>query len=256
MNRAKKENIAIVLNEPRYPENIGAAARAMKNMGFNELIVIKPYIFNREKIEKMATHEAHDIIESMQLFENLEDALAPFNYVVGTTARTGKLRRPQGTPRNMANHLIPISQNNKIALLFGSERWGLTNSDLKFCDYVVTIPTDGFATLNLAQSVMILCYEIAMAGRKERIFHPKRASVHELENMYDHLQQVFLEIGFLKPDNPDFWMRNVRSLFGRIGLLSKEVQLIRGLCRQFLWYVANNMNKSDKKHKGTPTNQP
>ena len=245
MNKAKKENIAIVLNEPRYPENIGAAARAMKNMGFNDLIVIKPYIFNRENMEKMATHEARDILESMQLFDNLEEALAPFNYVVGTTARTGKLRRPQGTPRDMANHLIPISQNNRIALLFGSEKWGLTNDDLRFCDYIVTIPTDGFASLNLAQSVMILCYEIAMAGREDHIFHPKRASVHELENMYNHLQQVFLEIGFLKPDNPDYWMRNVRNLLGRIGLLSKEVQLIRGLCRQFLWYVANNMSKTD-----------
>ncbi len=239
MIKPKKEHIAVVLNEPRYPENIGAAARAMKNMGFNQLLVVRPYRFDFEKIAKMATHEALEIVESLKTFEDIEEALAPFNYVVGTTARTGRLRRPNGSPRDMAEHIVPISQENQIALLFGSEKWGLTNEDLKYCDYLVTIPTDGFASINLAQSVMILCYEIAMAEREDSLFQPKRASVHELENMYSHLQEVFLEIGFLRPENPEYWMRNVRSLFSRVGLLSKEVQLIRGLCRQFLWYASN-----------------
>ena len=246
MIKPKKENIAVILNEPRYPENIGAAARAMKNMGFNQLLVVRPHRFDFDKIAKMATHESIDIVQSMKQFEDLKEALAPFNYVVGTTARTGKLRRPHGSPRDMAYHIVAISQENQIALLFGSEKWGLTNKDLKYCDYIVTIPTDGFASLNLAQSVMILCYEIAMAERKNSAFQPKRASVYELENMYSHLQEVFLEIGFLKPENPDYWMRNVRRLFSRMGLLSKEVQVIRGLCRQFLWYMSQQ-DKNDRR---------
>ncbi len=246
MIKPRKENIAVVLNEPRYPENIGAAARAMKNMGFQELLIVRPYRLDMEKILKMATHESSDIVSSMKVYDHLVDALAHFNYVVGTTARTGRLRRPNGTPRAMAAHLVPLSQENKIALLFGSEKWGLANSHMKHCDYLVNIPTDGFASINLAQSVMILCYEIAAAEGKDSAFYPKRATVHELENMYDHLQQVFLEIGFLRPENPEYWMRNVRNLFSRVGLLSKEVQLIRGLCRQFLWYVSHRAGECSR----------
>ncbi len=232
--RVNLMNIWIVLNETRYPENIGAAARACCNMGITRLAVVCPRRLDRSRILKMATHEASHIVENMLLFGDLKEALSDFNFVVGTTARTGRHRLPTHGPRQLARTVAPISQTNKVALLFGSENSGLTNKHLEMCQAIVTIPTAGFSSINLAQSVMILCYEMFCARPETVKSEPKLATLYELEGMYQHLSEMFGAVGLVNPQHPSYWLNMTRRFLGRYHLKSKEVRLIRGLCRQIL----------------------
>lgn len=236
--RVNLSNMAVVLNRPRYPENIGAAARAMHNMGLRELIAVAPQNCDLTKILKMATHAAVEIVEKMQVFESLKQALSAFNYVIGTTARLGKQRQVIATPSRLAEMLIPMSQKNRIALLFGPEDKGLSNADIRHCHVLATIPTAEFSSLNLAQAVMIMCYQIFLAGQKEIPEPtPRLATRHELDGMYDQLRDILVRINYLNPDNPDYWMNRVRQFFTRMRLRAREVSIIRGVCRQIDWYA-------------------
>jgi tRNA/rRNA methyltransferase len=238
-------NLAVILHRPHYPENIGAAARSAKNMGINRLILVDPVNCDLTRILKMATHNAEDVVVGMEVSDDLESALAPFQYIVGTTARTGSHRRTIQGPRRMAEALVDISQNNEVALLFGPEDRGLANRELRYCDALVTIPTAAFSSLNLAQAVMILAYEIQLASTDEpKAFAPRLANREELEAMYDQLTKTLATINFINPENPEYWMMSVRRFFSRIGVRAREVKLIRGICRQINWYVAEHHNGS------------
>ncbi len=230
------DNIAIVLHRPHYPENIGAAARVAKNMGIGRLVVVDPPDCDLTRILKMATHVAEDVVAEMEIVDSLGDALAPFQYIVGTTGRVGSQRQTVRSPRKVAQELAAISQNNHVALLFGPEDRGLANRDLKYCHSLVTIPTANFASLNLAQAVMVIVYEVFLAGIPEPAPHvPRLASSHELEGMYDHLKGVLAKIHFLNPENPDYWLNSIRRFSNRLGLQAREVKTIRGICRQIDW---------------------
>ena len=243
------DNISIVLQQPRYSENIGAVARAMRNMGIHRLVIVDPQNFELNNALKLATHFASDIIEKSRICSDLRKALAPFHYVVGTTARIGGQRQVMHTPSKLAHQLIPISTENRIALLFGPEDRGLSNTDIRYCHVLVNIPTTEFSSLNLAQAVMIMCYEIFIAGRKaNEPFTPRLASRHELDGMYDQLKDILVRISFINPENPDYWMNNLRHFFTRLRLRAKEVNIIRGLCRQVDWY-AQKCYENGKKNK-------
>ena len=230
--------VAIVLHRPQIPENIGAAARAAANMGVSQLILVSPKNCDLTRILKMATLAVADLVENMKLFEDLPTALKPFNYVVGTTARTGGKRKELITPREMARKLMPICSNNKVALLFGPEDRGLTNAQLHYCHSLVSIPTSGFSSLNLAQAVMILCYELRLAGSQPvEQFVPRLATRRELDGMYEHLKETLVKINFINPENPDYWMQNIRRFFSRVGLQARDVKIIRGICRQMSWHT-------------------
>ena len=167
--------------------------------------------------------------------------LADFNYIVGTTARLGKARGPFITPREAAQDIADISQKNKVALLFGPEDTGLANDQLRCVNAVVTIPTSReFTSLNLSHAVMILCYEIFIASSPATSateVTPKLARSEELEGMYGQIKTLLADIGFLNPENPDYWMMHLRRFFTRAGILSREVKIIRGICRQLEWYA-------------------
>jgi tRNA/rRNA methyltransferase len=238
------KNLAIVLHQPSYPENIGAAARAACNMGVRQLIVVNPRDCDLTRVLKMATHFAADLVEEMEVLPDLETALAPFQYVVGTTARHGGGRATSANPRKLAEKLIPISQKNRIALVFGPESRGLTNADLRLCHTVVTIPTAAFASLNLAQAVMVLCYEVFLASREGvRDFTPRLATRRELEAMYEKLKEVLIHISFINPENPDYWMGHIRRFFSRLDMRARDVRVIRGICRQIEWYGSRAVKK-------------
>jgi len=231
------KNIAIVLIGTRYPENIGAAARAMLNMGIERLILVDPQNNDPARVNKMATHAASVVVEKMAVYDNLNEALAEFQYVVGTTARLGGQRKVVSSPAKLARKLIPLSDQNRIAILFGPEDRGLSNVDIRSCHILVNIPTAEFSSLNLAQAVMVVCYELFCFNLdKTGEFAPRLANQHELEAMYDQLKEVLMRISFINPDNPDYFMNNLRHFFTRMQLRAKEVQIIRGLCRQVNWY--------------------
>ena len=236
-DRVNLDNISIVLLQPRYSENIGAAARAMRNMGIRQLVIVDPQNFDLSKALKLATHFASDIIETSKFYPDLKEALSSFNYVVGTTARLGGQRQVVLTPLTLARNLIPISVKNRIAILFGPEDKGLSNEDIRYCHALVNIPTTEFSSLNLAQSVMILCYEIFIAGGEaNEEFTPRMASRHELDGMYDQLKDILVRISYINSENPDYWLNHFRSFFTRLQLRAKEVNIIKGLCRQVDWY--------------------
>lgn len=240
--KAKFNNITIILNKPKYSGNIGSTARCMKNMGMRKLSVVSDRRYDNDAMQQMATHFGRDIISNIQYFQSLKEAVADFHYVVGTTARMGgkSARQPVGEPREIAEQLVDISKNNKVAFIFGPEDRGLTNEELKYCHALVNIPTsDKLKSLNLSHAVMICCYEIFTAHRDPlKRFTPKLATSAELEAMYDHLKDMFIKIEFINYENPDYWMMNIRRFFSRLKLLSKEVKIIRGICRHVERYVA------------------
>ena len=263
MTTLNLDHMAIVLVEPQIPENIGAVARAMNNMGIRRLILVKPERCDLSRILRMATGTSIDIVEDMEVFEDLTEALTSFHYVVGTTARIGTQRPSLTSPRDLAQELIPLSQNNHVAILFGPEDRGLSNEHLRPCHTIATIPTAQFASLNLAQAVMIFCYDIFLASRlpsEESL--PRLANKFELEGMYDHLNPVYIlrgnpadhlkavlmRIGFINPQNPEHWMLNIRRFLSRIPLRARDVRIIRGICRQMDWY-AGQIEKARKKNK-------
>ena len=239
--KAKTKNIIIVLYRPKYAGNIGSVARAAKNMGITRIVVVGAKEFDREEMEQRSTHLAADVLDRIVYERSIEEALGGFNYIVGTTARIGKARGPFVSPRTAAQNIAGLSQNNKIALLFGPEDTGLANDQLRLCHSVVTIPTSReFTSLNLSQAVMILCYEIFVASPAAATAaeaSPKLALSSETEGMYRQIKDLLSEIGFLNPENPEYWMLDLRRFFARSGLLSREVKIIRGICRQIEWYA-------------------
>jgi tRNA/rRNA methyltransferase len=239
--KAKTKNISIVLYKPKYAGNVGSVARAAKNMGIRKIVVVGAADYDRGEMEQRSTHLAADVLDQIQYVASIEEALGGFHYIVGTTARLGKARGPFVSPRAAAQQIADLSQKNKIALLFGPEDTGLANDQLRLCHSVVTIPTSReFTSLNLSQAVMILCYEIFIASSVAATAAeatPKLALSSELEGMYGQIKDLLAKIGFLNPENPEYWMLDLRRFFSRAGLLSREVKIIRGICRRMEWYV-------------------
>jgi tRNA/rRNA methyltransferase len=186
----------------------------------------------------LATHAASHVVEGIQYYEDLQSALSPFNYVVGTTARLGGERQKVVSPAEMARQMVPISRENRIALLFGPEDRGLTNEEIRLCHQLVNIPTARFSSLNLAQAVMVLCYEVFKADiAPPRQYTPRLASRMELDGMYDQVRDILIRIDYIQPQNPDYWLNKLRHFFIRMQLQAGEVSIIRGICRQINWYA-------------------
>ena len=239
-------HLAIVLVRPKFAENIGAAARIAHNMGIERLIVVRDEPPDYEAMAKMATHKAAPLLQKMPVYANLAEALAPFSLVVGTTARHGRQRVLENSPRQIVQRVLDDLPENDLAILFGPEDTGLTNEDLKYCQLLSTIPTAGFSSLNLAQAVAIHCYEFFYALAYEpRAIDPqprlaaRLADSHELEGMYAHVEEALVRIDFLQESNHAYWMNNIRQFFSRMRLGKKDAKIIRGICRQFIWHQDN-----------------
>jgi len=235
--------IAIVLVRPRVPENIGAAARVAWNMGINRLILVRDTLPAREPMAKMATHKAAHLIDNLEIYQNVDEALAPFSIVVGTSARRGRQRFVEQSPREMVDVLLPQMPNNQVAILFGPEDTGLTTDELKYCHMTTAIPTADFSSLNLAQAVAVLCYELyhgIVHAKKDMTPAPKLATSFELESMYTHLEKSLFTIDFMGEISHTHWMLNIRRFFSKITLTSKDANIVRGICKKFLTYQETN----------------
>ncbi len=233
----------IILVRPRYPENIGAAARIAYNFSIPQITVVCDTVPDQERMLKMATHKAAHLIREMNIFQDTRDAVAPYNFLIGTTARQGKNRLREKTPREVLTNIAPLHFTHKIGLMFGPESTGLTNYDLNFCQFTSTVPTADFSSLNLAQAVGIHCYELYTAvleiSSSQPTASPNYANSFEIQGMYDHIEQVLTEITFLKDQKHAYWMRNIRQFLGRVHLKKKEASIIRGICRKFIWHQKN-----------------
>jgi len=230
-------SISILLVRPRYHENIGSAARAMKNMGLNRLIVVDGSSPLHRDAYKLASG-AEDILERAEEFQNLREAISEMGCVVGMTSRAGKERSPLLTPRELVEELIPISEKNSIGLVFGSEKEGLTNEELLLCHFYVRIPSaDSFSSLNLAQAVMVLCYELFQSATTIQKETGPLASSDHLERMFEHMERTLVAIEFLDAKQPEGIMRVLRKIFGRSQMDEREVQIFRGIWSRMDWHL-------------------
>jgi tRNA/rRNA methyltransferase len=230
--RINLDSISIVLVRSKFPENIGSVTRAMKNMGLNHLILVdgcSPLHFNAYKLAS----GAEDILERAEEFSTLKEAISQMGCVVGTTSRAGKERSPLLTPEDLAKKLILLSAKNPVGLVFGSEKEGLTNEELSLCHLYVRIPSsESFPSLNLAQAVMVICYELFKSSRTISK-HPRQlAQAEKLERMFEHMEKTLLSIGFLDSNHPKRMMRVLRRLFGRSQMDDRDVQILQGIWSQ------------------------
>ena len=245
MNRDDSDRLlqkaSVVLVRPQSPDNIGAAARAVANMGLGGLVLVRPQRWDPGRMCALATRLGHELIlDRMELYADLKSALAGFNLVVGTTARAGKFRRPLGFPREVLGKAAPYLESNRLALVFGPEKDGLTNEELSLCHSHLVIPSDRAASsLNLAQAVMVAAYELRLAvlemDRRESLKRPTLAGADQREGMYAHLAQA---LEALDPDShyhKQIWMAGLKRMFGRLDLMDHEVKLVRGICRKICW---------------------
>jgi len=243
--KAGTANISIILFRPKHAGNVGAIARAAKNMGISQIIVVGAQGLDREEMEQRSTHLARDVVDNIKYADSAPEALCDFQYIIGTTARTGRARGPFVTPRAAARKAAELAPANRVALLFGPEDTGLANEQLHLCHCVVTIPTSReFTSVNLSHAVMILCYEIFLATQASdrKVAGPGLALSSELEGMYGQISSFLAQVGFVNRQNPEYWMLDLRRFFTRAGLSSREVKIFRGICSQIEWY-ANKNNK-------------
>ena len=230
-------SIRIILVGTTHPGNIGAVARAMKNMGQSDLVLVNPRYFPHEDATTRASG-ADDILASARAVSTLDEALADCVYVAGASARSRTIGWPSMAPRDCAGRLHLESRKGRVAAVFGPEKSGLTNDDLDRCHTLLTIPTEpGFGSLNLAMAVQILTYELRIAAIDDQDSGPMSddmaevplASGEELEYFYAHLEQVLTVSGFLDPDNPRVLMRRLRRLFLRAEPDQNEINILRGI---------------------------
>ena len=224
--------IRVVLSRTSHPGNIGAAARALKTMGFDDLAVVSPRHFPDPDATAMAAGAA-DVLVKARVFESLEGALADCALAVGFSARERELSHAPLTLREAAPQLLEALAEGKVALVFGNETSGLSNEELARCQRFVVIPSNpAYGSLNLAAAVQVACYELAVAAQaftapaaRER----GAASVGDLEGLFTHLEGAALSSGFLDPAEPGRFMERMRRMFARIRLERQEVKLLRGL---------------------------
>lgn len=234
---------SIVLVRPLFSGNLGSVARAMKNMGLKDLRLVAPKA-DKEDVEarKMAAH-AQDVLKKSKIFPDLKKAVAGFDLVVGTSRRKGRERGNWTEPRAFAETAQKFPPRYKIALVFGPEDSGLLNDDVAVCQRMIHIPSHkAFASLNLAQAVMVIAYELFIASsvlasrKKSQPAEKKAAKLEAVEAMYEDLGLLLGEIGFLNKQNPKHLMRLLRQLFNRARPTDKEVRIFRGICRQVRWW--------------------
>ena len=228
--------ITIILVRPQSPGNIGAVARAMHNMGLAQLTLVAPVLFPHPEADMMACH-AEAVLQQARVCDTLHEAIASCHWLVGTSARRRHYRKPSLTPRELADKLPALCQQYHVGVLFGPEDSGLTTEELNRCHERVVIPTVPTATsLNLAQAVMVLCYEMLLAR-----YHPTAppaltlATVADVEAMYNHLREAFAIRGFPDAYSVKRILDRLRRIFERTGLEQRDVRLIRGIARQLAW---------------------
>ncbi len=229
------KNVRVVLVETSHPGNIGAAARAMKNMCLEELHLVRPVSFPHAEASARASG-ADDVLAQARVCDSLEEAVHGCSLVVGASARQRTIAWPVLSPREFAARVTAAGPEEMAALVLGRESSGLTNSELEHCNFLVHIPANpAYSSLNVAAALQILAYELLVAMELTPQLNGVRgageimASHDELEGFYLHLEQTLQQIGFLDPDNPRQLMRRLRRLYGRAGVRRMELNILRGI---------------------------
>lgn len=241
------DQIRIVLVETSHSGNIGAVARAMKNMGLGSLWLVNPASFPDETSYARSSG-ASDVLDRAQVVDSLDEAIADCVMVMGTSARGRKVPWPVIAPPEAAGVAAAASGKGSVALVFGRENSGLTNEELQRCHYHIHIPSNpDYSSLNLAMAVQVVCYELrmhylrgleggdgspylkAMVAPGDDGWDVPLASVNDVEGFFGHLEQVLVDIDFHRRDNPRQLMTRLRRLFQRARLDQMEINILRGI---------------------------
>nr|WP_314860793.1 RNA methyltransferase [uncultured Undibacterium sp.] len=237
--------LRIVLVDTSHPGNIGAVARAMKTMGFSDLRLVNPRfddaLTNPDAIAFASG--AQDILASAKVVDKIEDALVDCHFVAAVSARLREFSPPVIAPREFADKLVN-AMTQPVALVFGSERYGLPNEIVMNSNVLINVPANpDYSSLNLAQAVQILAYECRMSvlasstyllPKSEIGFQGELAPLEQIDGMYQHLEQALVKIEFLDPQNPKKLMPRLKRLFSRAQLEVEEVNIIRGISKRII----------------------
>ena len=231
------ENIRIVLVNTSHPGNIGGVARAMKNMGLHDLVLVDPIAEFPSGKARARASGALDVLQTTRVVATLDEAIADCTLVGGASARLRAIPWPLLTARECAEKVAAESLTQQTALIFGRENAGLTNEELERCNLLVHIPANPeYSSLNIAAAVQVLSYEIhmahlAMAGQARiRVENDyPRVTASDLEGLYQHFETALAAIDFYDPDNPRMLMRRLRRLFNRAELDRMELNILRGM---------------------------
>ena len=228
-------NIRVVLIHTTHPGNIGAAARAMKTMGLAHLRLVTPKYFPHDEATARAAG-ATGVLDNAQVYPTFAEAVADCGVVLGVSARSRTIAWPQWDARAAGRHIVSAAQHAQVALVFGSERVGLSNDDIDRCHGLVQIPANPeYASLNLAAAVQVLAYELRVAAlevadvEKAAELESTPANAQDVERFYEHLRQTLVDVEFLDPENPRQLMRRLRRLFNRALPDTMELNILRGI---------------------------
>lgn len=230
-----KDNVYFILVEPREAGNVGASARAIKNMGFRNLCLVNPpSLINSEA--RWFARNAHDVLNSAEIFTSIKDAISDKAIVVGTSRRTGRKRGIFIHAEQGARRLREIAATNKTAILFGREDRGLYNEEIGECGFLMTIPSSKRQpSLNLAHAVLIIAYEISMAeyGTEITVPLPKLVNHEDLAPMFEKMEQTLTALGYIRQSDKDLRrkiIQNLKHFIGRAGLTDWELKMFHGIC--------------------------
>ena len=235
------KRLRFILVETSRAGNIGSAARAIKTMGFSDLVLVNPRFADAlQDPEAVAfASGAQDVLQQARIVGSMAEALDGCNFAAAVSARLREFSPPVWTPREFAGHVAGQGELS-AALIFGNERFGLPNQIVEQCNVLINIPANpDYSSLNLAQALQVLAYECrvaaSMAAPATAVgFHGEAASLDQIEGMYAHLEQALVAIDFLDADNPKKLMPRLKRLFSRAQLETEEVNILRGIARQIL----------------------
>lgn len=237
-NPPQLNNIRIVLVNTSHPGNIGAAARAMKNMGLSRLYLVEPKSYPSMDAVYRAVG-AVDVLDNAVVVKDLNEAVSGCVWVAGTSARLRTIEWPILEPRECVQQSLEKVEQGDIAIVFGRENSGLTNDELERCNALLHIPTNpDFSSLNLAAAVQVVCYEYRLAlmnikiTKKKGSKHRYDALAHadQMSGMYEHLHDALDYLGFFGANNSDVVMHRLKGLFNRANVTQREVSILRGIC--------------------------
>ncbi|MSQ59046.1 MAG: RNA methyltransferase [Betaproteobacteria bacterium] len=242
--------VRVVLSHPSHPRNIGAAARAMKTMGLSRLYLVNPLKFPHPEATALAAHST-DILERARVCQSLDEALTGTVFAVASTARVRGLAHEQLSAREAGHRIAVEAARGEVALVMGTEKWGLTTEEVSRCNVLAVIPSSpDFSSLNLAAAVQVFAYEIYQAVAKpagQRITDLP-ASHEETEHFLSHLEDVLYQVQFLNDHHPKKIMLRLRRLFARARMEKKEVRILRGVLTEIqknLRPEALNLSRKD-----------
>ena len=233
------QRLRFVLVETSRAGNVGSVARAMKTMGFSDLVLVAPRCLEPlQDAEAVAfASGAIDVLEGARTVATVAEALEGCNFAAAVSARLREFSPPVWSPREFSSHVADGAEL-RPALILGNERFGLPNEIVEGCNVLINIPANpAYSSLNLSQAAQVLAYECRLAAQGENRtqtgvgFQGEAASLAQIEGMYEHLEQALVAIGFLDPANPKKLMPRLKRLFARTGLETEEVNILRGIAR-------------------------